>query len=286
MNPSPRKRKAAALVVALLHELLGEGSERSPKRKRPWVKAISKAHSQVGAQNSLLPFLRLSDFRGYLRISSTDSEELISGIREAVECEDTLMRPALTVEEQLTITLRFLATGESFHSIRYQYCVGTSTINNKVKKVCGALCDYLIPRYMRLPATSVQWEEVADKFFARWHFPHCLGALDGKHVRIRCPPKAGSSFFNYKGHHSIVLMALVDADKKAIFVDAGVNGRCNESITFRATELFRRLDSGDCNIPQPVPLPGQTVPAGFAVIADAAFPLTTYLLRPYAQKDL
>ncbi|XP_064477712.1 putative nuclease HARBI1 [Ornithodoros turicata] len=196
------------------------------------------------------------------------------------------MRSALTVEEQLTITLRCLATGESFHSLHYQDCIWTSRVHNKIKRVCTALCNYLIPRYMRLPSTSAQWETIADRFFSLWHFPHCIGAVDGKHVRIRCPPKAGSSFFNYKGYHSMVLMALVDADKKAIFVDAGVIGRCDDSVTFRGTELFQKLESGVCNIPEPVPLPGQNYPTAFVVIADAAFSMKYYMLRPYAQREL
>ncbi|XP_064469756.1 uncharacterized protein LOC135384482 [Ornithodoros turicata] len=75
-------------------------------------------------------------------------------------------------------------------------------------------------------------------------------------------------------------MALVDADKKAIFVDTGVHGRCNDSVSFRGTELFQKLESGECNIPEPVPLPGQNGPTAFVVVADAAFPMKDYMLRP------
>ncbi len=55
---------------------------------------------------------------------------------------------------------------------------------------------------------------VANQMSRRWQYNHCLGAIDGKHVAILKPMKAGSYYFNYKNFHSIVLMALVDGDKQ------------------------------------------------------------------------
>ena len=64
---------------------------------------------------------------------------------------------------------------------------------------------------MRNPTTAEGRKEIAASYSSRWNFHHVLGALDGKHIRIRCPANVGSQFYNYKGYHSIMLLALVYA---------------------------------------------------------------------------
>lgn len=42
------------------------------------------------------------------------------------------------------------------------------------------------------------WLNVSNAFNAKWNFPNCIGAIDGKHVAIKRPKGAGSLFYNYK----------------------------------------------------------------------------------------
>lgn len=75
-----------------------------------------------------------------------------------------------------------------------------------------------------MPLISENWVRVANEFNVKWQVPNCLGSFDGKHVPIRKPNNAGSDFYNYKRFHSIILMAVADANYKFISIDVGGKG--------------------------------------------------------------
>ena len=78
---------------------------------------------------------------------------------------------------------------------------------------------------------------MAAEFSSRWNSHHTLGAIDGKHVAIRCPSNGGSLYYNYKGFHSIILFALVDANYKFMWMDVGVNGSSSDAQIFNQLQL-------------------------------------------------
>ena len=45
--------------------------------------------------------------------------------------------------------------------------------------------------------------------------------MDGKYIPVKCLKADGSTFLNYKGFHSIVLLGLVNSNDKFIFIDVG-----------------------------------------------------------------
>lgn len=88
-----------------------------------------------------------------------------------------------------------------------------------------------------------EWKNIAKEFEEKWNFPHCIGAMDGKHVTIKCPVQGGSTFFfNYKHFNNIVLMAIVDTDYKFMYVNVGCNGRVSDGGVFGRSEIRNPIE--------------------------------------------
>jgi hypothetical protein len=135
------------------------------------------------------------------------------------------------------------------------------------------------------PTTQDEWREVAQQFGARWNFHHALGAIDGKHIAIRALKNSGSLYYNYKKFFSIVMLELVDADYKFLWVDIGANGSALDAQVFNSCELKEAIDSGEINLPDPVPLPHDKEMPYFIVGGDA-FALRTWMMKPYSKRSL
>ncbi|KAM3932747.1 LOW QUALITY PROTEIN: uncharacterized protein RB166_005781 [Leptodactylus fuscus] len=198
--------------------------------------------------------------------------------------QDTNMRKALSPTERLVITLRFLATGESFASLHLQFRVGQSTISGIVRSTCHLIWQHLQPIAMPSPTQEI-WLQAAAGFQSVANFPNCIGAVDGKHVRVQKPPHSGSLYFNYKKYFSVVLMAVADATYSFIAIEVGAYGSTGDSRVLSSV-LDRTVLLDQVTLPPPRPLPGTTHPVPFVMVGDEAFPLLENLLRPFPRSRL
>ncbi|XP_062571585.1 uncharacterized protein LOC134233621 [Saccostrea cucullata] len=212
--------------------------------------------------------------------------ELLHLVTPHIKRRNTVMRDAIPPAERLSITLRFLATGDTYQSLEYLYRIPKQTLSTIIPETCTAIYNVLKERYLKVPSTPEEWERIANDFEMKWNFPNCIGAIDGKHITIRNPVGSGSRFYNYKGFYSIVLMAVVDADYNFIYIDIGCNGRISDGGIFARCSLHERLENSTMSLPPPKPLPGRRNDIPYIIVGDEAFPLKPYLLKPYPSRQL
>ena len=165
--------------------------------------------------------------------------------------------------------------------------MGISTISGIVPETCDAIFTMLKDTYMRKKTTE-DWKDVATDFHEKWNFPNCIGALDGKHVRIKAPQHSGSSYFNYKGFFSMVLMALVDAKYRFIMIDIGAYGQQSDGGVFAGSAFGKKLEQDKLEVPGEAPIPNnpEGEPFPFVFVADEAFPLKRNIMRPYPGRGI
>ncbi|XP_013188643.2 uncharacterized protein LOC106133455 [Amyelois transitella] len=264
---------AASLAIILLIK------RKKKRQRRWWQNPIFKRKQNIVAE---LKSHQLSGhYANFLKLSPELYENLLHMLSFKIAKKETHFRLPISVENKLSLTLRFLATGDSYTSLQYLFRISKQSISIIIPEVCLAIIKCL-KENVRVPRRPEIWLEVSKGFEDKWHLPHCIGAIDGKHIVIQAPPKSGTEYHNYKSTFSIVLFALVDSDYKFMFADVGCQGRISDGGIFKDTEFYKMMQNGSLNLPQEKALPYRTKAIPYFFVADSAFALDKHVMKPYS----
>lgn len=78
-------------------------------------------------------------FHNFCRMSYEDFEILLNKTGEFIQKQDTTFRCSISAKERLAVTLRFLASGDSYQSLSYLFKISPQIISTIVPEVCEAL---------------------------------------------------------------------------------------------------------------------------------------------------
>ena len=267
------------IITAMIDRLRRRwGLQRGQRRpRRYWVRPwLSQAEcEEEGQYTRLMPMLELDDpmaYRNFIRMPPELFQELEQRLGSEIQKERTWMRDPLIPGLKLAVTLRHLASGDSYPTLQYAFRVARSTINKFVPEVCDAIIRAYRDEVMTCPVSSEDWLEVESIFRERWNIPHALGALEEKHIPIRCPRRGGSLYHNYKGFHSIVLLALLDGDYKFLLVDLGAAGSSSDAQIFKHSDLRHKIEDSTIGFPESESLVDDGPKVNYFILRDDAFP--------------
>lgn len=128
--------------------------------------------------------------------------------------------------------------------------------------------------HIRWPTATQRSEHMAT-VEERWGLPHVVGFIDGTHIRVM-PANAKERVysFNRKQYHSIVLQGIVDSRGRFLNVHVGYLGRVHDARVFTESPicaLLANVETYSSYLPEPQ-----------VIVGDAAYPLASWLIVPYA----
>lgn len=121
------------------------------KRKRQRHKRIIWVKEYLKKRNvGILKELELNDgvlFKNFTRMSKENFEKLLGMVKPFIQKHDTRFRSAVPAEIRLAITLRYLATGDSFMSLFYLFKVSkqltSDTLPTILEAIIASLKDFV-----------------------------------------------------------------------------------------------------------------------------------------------
>ncbi len=133
---------------------------------------------------------------------------------------------------------------------------------------------------MRFPSDQAL-TQVIHGFDAKSGFPQVTGAIDGTHIPLIRPQENATDYFNCKGYHSLVMLAVVDF--RGIFTDIyiGWPGRVHDARIFSNSDIFQKRSNGQLFQNQTRTINGHNLP--IVIVGDPAYPLLPWLMKPYPE---
>ena len=118
--------------------------QRPRRRHNMWVRPWLLQREERGANHNIMAQLYATDipgFTNYMRMTPEFFEIIKTRLEPRLARQATNYRAPISVGEKLALTIRYLATVESYTSLSYQFRVSRSTISKFLPEVCRAIQD-------------------------------------------------------------------------------------------------------------------------------------------------
>ena len=138
--------KESVVILALLLLEDEEEEKRYKRNRRSWIRPWLSLRKTRGCFHQLLPELQVTDTRAYqefMRMDHAHFQEIVNNLTIRLCKQDTSMRECIKPSEMCCLTIRYLATGESFRSLEFQFRMSRHSISKIVLEVCRAIFEIM-----------------------------------------------------------------------------------------------------------------------------------------------
>ena len=89
-------------------------------------------------------------FNEMMRMDFEHFKEILNLIEPDITAQEIIGGNNFLAAERFTLRIRFLAMGESFGSLSFEFCISNQAISYIIRCVCNAIVKYLLPLYLTL----------------------------------------------------------------------------------------------------------------------------------------
>ncbi|XP_027349958.1 protein ANTAGONIST OF LIKE HETEROCHROMATIN PROTEIN 1 [Abrus precatorius] len=240
-------------------------------------------HKNSTAPGYSVPGDEAEGFKYFFRVSKTTFEYICSLVRE-----DLISRPPsgliniegrlLSVEKQVAIALRRLASGESQVSVGAAFGVGQSTVSQVTWRFIEAL-EERAKHHLKWPDFD-RMREIKLGFEASYGLPNCCGAIDATHIMMTLPAvQTSDDWCDQEKNYSMLLQGIVDHEMRFIDIMTGLPGGMTFSRLLKCSALFKLSENGERLNGNVKTLGGDVVRE--YVVGGYSYPLLPWLMTPY-----
>lgn len=137
---------AACVVFCLLdEEKEREEEERRQRKRSKWCREMFLLREEQGAFAKLNGFMRRDPelFFNFLRLYEDEFDYLVDLVTPHIQKENTNYRKSISAAERLAITIRYLATGDSYASLMFLFHVSKAAIHSIIEETCTTIFEVL-----------------------------------------------------------------------------------------------------------------------------------------------
>ncbi|CAJ0603150.1 unnamed protein product [Cylicocyclus nassatus] len=179
--------------------------------------------------------------------------------------------------------IRFVGHGYAYGALAEELNIGRQTVSDIVSEVTDAINTVLFADAFPTP-TRQALEDCAMKTQQRYDYPRC--GFHGRRTHNRSyfkkPKNAGSTYWNYKGFHSIILLAVCDCDYRFTAIDVGAPGRAGDEGVFRNSDIKTFYEVRDNIFPETEEL-NDVGPVQYHILVDGGFAQSHRYFRPFPE---
>lgn len=236
-----------------------------------------------------VPYDEEEGFKYFFRMSRTTFDYICSLVRQ-----DLISRPPsgliniegrlLSVEKQVAIALRRLASGESQVSVGSSFGVGQSTVSQVTWRFIEAL-EERGKHHLKWPDPE-KMEQIKSKFRESFGLPNCCGAIDATHIIMTLPAvETSSDWCDQVNNYSMVVQGVVDDEMRFLDIVTGWPGGMNMSRILKCSGFYKLCKAGE-RLNGNVKRLSKEVEVREFIVGGMAYPLLPWLITPHEGKDL